>query len=800
MIFLAHIRNDNGVRVEQPLRDHCLHTAQYAAECLSGTGLENTAYLSGILHDMGKAKQTFMNYLEAGYCGEKVVRGSVNHTFAGVIYILETYHNEDPLDCLTSEMISCAIGGHHGIFDCTDLEGNNGFLHRLQKDKNEIDYYESVHNYFENVADEQAIDKLFQKSVQEVNNLFQSINSQWDGNSSNVWFQFSMAVRLLQSSVIYGDRRDTHEFMTGKNGNSDILPNWTKERIFMDEKLKHFNSDSGINKVRTVISDQCCDFANKPGGIYRLDVPTGGGKTLSALRYALNHAEKYDKKRIIFIIPLLSVLDQNAQVIREYISDQDMILEHHSNVIRENEDGESLDLYETVMDDWHSPIIISTLVQLLNIMFKDKTSAIERMQGLCDSVIVIDEVQSLPLKTTAMFNMALDFLSQYCHATIILSSATIPRLDTIKGWPLKLADNPDMVHLNDDELSVFKRSEIIDKTTPYGMSWEECTDFCEKRIQGNCSVLIICNTKKEARTLFKLLQEIVEGDWQIFHLSTSMCQVHRVDTLRRIQDQLAIVQDDNSGTVKANKVICVSTQLVEAGVDFSFECVIRVLAGIDNLAQAAGRCNRSNEYNGLGKVYLVNLKDENLKMIADISRSQDSTREVLAGNADLEGNELIGAQAAGEYYDAMYRLAGKEIKYPFKESGNPLYMADMLSNKNEFARDRTFVLRQPFKTMGQKFKVFEDNTIDILVPYGEGKGLIEKIKNSEADDSSVIELENTLKKAGKYTISVYEYQKSKLDDNDLLISACDGRVLILSEDAYNDFYGLGDIEDSKAEK
>ncbi len=800
MIFLAHIRNDKGVRIEQSLRDHCLQTAKYSAECLSGTGLENTAYLSGILHDMGKAKQAFMNYLEAGYCGEKVVRGSVNHTFAGVIYILEKYHNKDPMDYLTSEMISCAIGGHHGIFDCTDLEGNNGFLHRLQKDKNEIDYYESVHNYFENVADEQAIDKLFQKSVQEINNLFQSISSQWDGNSSNVWFQFSMAVRLLQSSVIYGDRRDTHEFMTGKNCNSDILPNWTNERIFMDEKLKHFNNNTGINKVRTVISDQCCDFANKPGGIYRLDVPTGGGKTLSALRYALNHAEKYDKKRIIFIIPLLSVLDQNAQVIREYISDQDMILEHHSNVIRENEDGESLDLYETMMDDWHSPIIISTLVQLLNIMFKDKTSAIERMQGLCDSVIVIDEVQSLPLKTTAMFNMALDFLSQYCHATIILSSATIPRLDTIKGWPLRLADNTDMVHLNDDELSEFKRSEIIDKTTPYGMSWEECTDFCEKRIQENCSALIICNTKKEARMLFKLLQEIAEDDWQIFHLSTSMCQAHRVDTLKKIQDQLAIVQDDNPGMVKANKVICVSTQLVEAGVDFSFECVIRVLAGIDNLAQAAGRCNRSNEYNGLGKVYLVNLKDENLKMIADISRSQDSTREVLAGSADLEGNELIGAQSAGEYYDAMYRLAGNEIKYPFKKSGNTLYMADMLSNRNEFARDGTYVLRQPFKTMGQKFKVFEDNTVDILVPYGEGKVLIKKIKNSEADDRSVIELENTLKKAGKYTISVYEYQKSKLDDNDFLISACDGRVLILSEDAYNDSYGLGDIEDSKVEK
>ncbi len=818
MKMLAHLKDENGMRKEQTLKDHCEQTARYAGTCLEGTGLENTAYIAGLLHDAGKAKQNFLQYLEDGYAGKPVKRGSVNHTFAGVIYILEKYHGgeADQWNCLTSEIISCGIGGHHALFDCVDMDGGNGFLHRLKKDRNEIDYEESMQNYFAEVAEESVIEELFQNSVEEIKAVFQKIRIEWNGDADKVWFQIGLTARLIQSAVIYGDRRDTREFMNGVDQNEESIPDWETQRKFLEKELEKMPSDSALNQVRASISNQCCDAAEKPCGIYRLNVPTGGGKTLASLRYALNHAEKYRKKRIIFIIPLLSVLDQNVQVIRNNISDQHMVLECHSNVVREKENEEELDPYETLMEDWHAPIIVSTLVQFLNILFDDRTSAVMRMQAFCDSVIVIDEVQSLPIKTVALFNMALNFLSSCCNATIILSSATQPDLERLE-WPIHLAKDPDMVQLSKKDLKVFQRAEIIDKTTPYGMSWDECTEFLKERILEHSSVLLICNTKKEARVLFERMQKLAMEGWQIFHLSTSICKEHRMDTLSDVLEQLKELQDGwtlQSNGVKPcssetedpglqRKVICISTQLVEAGVDFSFECVIRILAGIDNLAQAAGRCNRSNEYGALGKVYLINLKEENLNMLKEISRAQDSTRKLLTVCPNLKNDALIGDEAAEKYYDTLFYSMKEEIKYPFKECGETLYMVDFLANRHAFAsqnkENAKYVLKQPFKSMGNIFQVFDDDTVDILVPYQKGEDLINQILDLDKRPFDPKVLKNVLEEAKSYTISVFRYQKEKLESAGLLISACEGRILILDKSAYHDAYGLGDIAEPTVE-
>jgi CRISPR-associated endonuclease/helicase Cas3 len=228
---------------------------------------------------------------------------------------------------------------------------------------------------------------------------------------------------------------------------------WQKQLDYLNDKIEKFNQSSMLNRVRSDISKQCMEFAERPCGIYRLNVPTGAGKTISSLRYALAHAKKYGKKRIVFIIPFLSVLDQNAKVIREYIADSDLIVEHHSNVIRERK-GEQLDEYEILMEHWDAPIMISTMVQLLDILFGNKTSAIGRMRALCNSVIVIDEVQSIPKKTMEMFSMALNFLSCHCNATILLSSATQPCFEKL-DYALKLNDITDVVKLTKQQKEVF---------------------------------------------------------------------------------------------------------------------------------------------------------------------------------------------------------------------------------------------------------------------------------------------------------------------------------------------------------
>ncbi len=806
--MIAHLRKaEDGTRQEQTLQEHCLHVAIYACDSMSGTGLEHAAYLAGLLHDMGKAKQAFVDYLESAFAGNSVVRGSVNHTFAGVIYLLDKFHGDDAdrWERLTSEMLSCAIGGHHGIFDCVDLNGKNGFVHRLEKDRQEIGYEETLHNFFGEVTSESNIEELFRQSLEEIRNFFQNIKKQCEKDASGVWFQMALAVRLLQSVVIYADRRDTREFMQGDSVKTAEEADWDDQIASLERYLGKFSVDTWMNQVRAHISLQCRDAAERPCGIYRLDVPTGSGKTLATLRFALQHAKRYQKKRIIFIIPLLSVLDQNAEVIRASVRNPEMILEHHSNVIREQskEAAEELDPYEIMTEDWHSPIIISTMVQFLNNLFSGKTSAIARMQALCDSVIVLDEVQSLPIKVTAMFNMAMNFLCECCHATIVLSSATQPSFDQLGNWSIRLAKHPELVSLDEEERAAFQRSEIIDATTPYGLSEEECADFCSDCICENASVLLICNTKREAREIFMRIFDRAEEGWEVFHLSTAMCQAHRKLILHEVRQQLTEVQQEGAGS--GRKVICISTQLVEAGVDFSFECVIRIMAGIDNLAQAAGRCNRSNEYGHPGKVYLINLKNENLRMIPDITRAQDATRKVLTESAGVEGRKLIGAESSRNYYNAIFLYAGKETKYPFKEAGNTLYMADLLANSNEFAMHSAlngkFVFKQPFKVTGKKFQVFEEESTDVLVPFGEGEELIRQLREMPMGMISTSQFERLMKKAGQYTISIFANQKKALEENGLLESICGGRVFVLDAKAYHeDSYGLGDIKELEVEQ
>lgn len=796
MKSLAHLIIDEDIRIEQTLKDHCMKTANYAVQSIStaeSVNLYHTVYLAGLLHDMGKAKEEFHQYLENAANGKNVVRGSVNHTFAGVQWILQKFHTESasPWEKMTSEIIAFAIGAHHGLFDCVDLDGNNGFLYRLNKDKKELCYEEAVQNYFDQVIDEKEVINHFNEAVKEVEQFFQTCKSTCKNQKnpkSYVFFQLGMLIRLILSGVIYGDRRDTSEFMHQKMLQTDQKITWKDRRKFFEEKQSQLSSSSKINQVRHEISEQCVKAAEKAPGIYRMNVPTGGGKTLSALRYALAHAEIYHKKRIIFIIPLLSVLDQNVNVIRDYMLDRESVLEHHSNVIREQNTGDDLDQFEFLTENWNAPVVVSTLVQLLNILFSHQTSAIGRLQALCDSVIVIDEVQTLPKKITAMFNMALNFLQQFCHATIILSSATQPCFEELK-WPLHLADEPDLVHLSNSQLDVFRRSKIEDKHDPYGMDWDTCTDFCSGLMEKHSSLLVICNTKAEAKTLFERMQEQADwGGWDLYHLSTAMCQQHRLTVLKEIQEKLTDLQINVQKGRDIRKLICISTQVVEAGVDFSFEGVVRVMAGIDNLAQAAGRCNRSNEYGKQGTVYLINLKNEKLSMLQEIQNAQKSTRKVLEDWEQENTDTIIENAAAQKFYQYFYQEMEKEIEYPVKISGELFYLTKLLANQNANAntqKNKPYFFHQPFKTIGEQFKVFDDNTVDVIVPYEDGAYLSEKLRSLAASEFHLAEMKTIIQQARHYTISIYAWQKKRLDDAGLLTSIMDGRIYILDKKAYD---------------
>ncbi len=796
MNLIAHLTDDRGARKEQSLKEHCVQTAEYAKGSIGSADFQNTVYFAGLLHDMGKAKGEFVRYLEAAYRGEKVIKGSVNHSFAAVIWLLEHFHGNGSgiWERMACEIIGFAVGSHHGMLDCVDLDGENGFLHRQQKDKQELCYEETICNYVSEVATEDALLRHFQESVQEIRRFYDKAVTIYGRNRpSEVFFQISMLARLVLSSVIYGDRRDTGEFMDQQCSQETSKFSWKERRHYFEEKLKQLPQVSVLDQVRGEISDQCLEFAERQPGIYRLNVPTGGGKTLASLRFALAHADRHHKKRVIFIIPLLSVLDQNVKVIRDYLPDENEILEHHSNVVREKTEHDELDSFEFVAESWNYPIVVSTLVQFLNILFSHRTTAVERMAALCDSIIVIDEIQTLPTKLIAMFNRAMNFLHEFCNATIILSSATQPCFEELK-WPLRLSAEPDMVRLDEPQRRVFKRAEIIDKTNAYGMDWQECAEFCRDLMERHESLLIICNTKGEARVLFEKLKEGAEPEeWDIYHLSTAMCQKHRIDTLDQIQAGLQSLQAGIQEKKNARRILCVSTQLVEAGIDFSFEGVVRVLAGIDNLAQAAGRCNRSGEYGHPGMVYLINLKNENISMLPEIAHAQNSTRKVLALFQNRKDCSLIGEEMSRTFYQHLFAEAEDQTEYPTMIFGEKYHLARLLSNQNGSAgskKNKAFVLRQPFRTVGQEFKVFEQDTTDILVPYKEGKALIERLGEIAMPQFHIAELQGLLRQAKGYTVAVYEWQRKKLDQEGLLTTILDGRAYVLNEKAYEKTCGL----------
>ncbi len=761
--FWAHIRSGSEEAV-QTVEEHCRNAAEYAAKTMEPTGLSSAGYLAGLVHDAGKYTNRFQTYLREG----EGRRGSVNHTFAGVRMLLERFFTEDGFSGIACELLALASGGHHGLFDCVDSEGKSGFHHRLTKV--DTGYEEASENFFRRCASEEELDELFQKSCDELTPVLERILSMTDEYSEffddETAFYCGLLARLLLSAVIEGDRRDTAEFMNGAKfpmalDDEELRAMWSGCLARVENKLASLPAGTPIDRARRAISDQCRKSAEQPGGVFRLNVPTGGGKTLSSLRYALAHAQKFGKRRIIFTSPLLSILEQNAAVIREYVQDDSLILEHHSNLVR-TEDGERLDELELLTETWDAPIIITTLVQLLNTLFSGKTTAIRRFHSLCGSVIVIDEVQTVPSKMLSLFSLAVNFLAEVCGATVVLCSATQPCMEQITH-PIH-TPIPDLVPYDPDLWQVFQRTEIRHAGAK---SLEEIAGFAREQLSTADSLLIVCNKKSEAQRLYELLKG---DDLALFSLSAAMCVAHRRDTLEGLRQSLE--RHDR-------KTVCVSTQVIEAGVDISFGCVIRLCAGMDSVVQSAGRCNRSGEAGPgiLAPVFLVQCRGEKLARLLDIQWGRDATEELLAEfvlHPERCGGRLDSDEAIGYYYRALYREepCGHQ-DYVWKKGSPSLF--SLLSRNSHYENQEPYYFRQAFRQAGAIFQVFEEGTTDVIVPYGEGEELISELCGERAK-WDVPYLRSLLEKAKPYTVALYQYQIDRLSAEHSLVPLAGGAL------------------------
>ena len=778
MEHYAHKRELPGGAIEnQTVWAHLIGTARRAGECLRSVGLEKTAYLAGLLHDMGKFTAEFQRYLAQG---DRSKRGSVIHTFQGCRYVMERYHREGApaLSVIAAELISFAIGAHHGLFDCVDPARKIGLQYRAEKENISCD--EALRGFFSQEISEEEIDRLFFAASGELDPIIEQLERTY-ADDREYFFAVGLLARLLLSAVIEGDRCDTAAFINGASAHrwpADMTPIWKERLYYLEEKLAQFCSEKPIVKARQQISATCRAFAEKPPGIYRLDVPTGSGKTLSSLRYALAHAARFRKKRLIFTAPLLSILEQNADVIREYVGDDRLILEHHSNVVLTESTQEELDARELLAQSWDAPIIITTLIQLLNTVFAGKTTAIRRFQALCDSVIVIDEVQSVPTKMLTLFNLAISFLSEQCNATIVLCSATQPCLEkTVHS--LRHAPE-DIVPYDKTIWEVFRRTELCPVPS---CCLTEFPAFIRAKMETADSLLVICNKKSEAAYL---LENTRAPAYQSFHLSAAMCVQHRRDVLAALQRALA----------EKEKVLCIATQVMEAGMDISFDAVLRFTAGMDNIVQAAGRCNRNGSSEAPRPVYVANCSDEQLGKLRDIQRGKDAAIALMDAFQTAPGrfaNSLFSDASIRYYYQALYRdMEEGEQDYFVCEQKTTLF--DLLGMNETYAdedcADLPLVyLRQAFHTAGQAFSVFDEDTTDVLVPYGEGRRLAEELCTErcryDADHRAAV-----LKKMNDYTVSVYQYQKARLEREHALHPICDGCALVLADGFYDEIVGM----------
>lgn len=788
----AHIDREDPAH-RQTLRAHCREVAQLAQATLAPVGLGSLGYLAGLLHDFGKARPCFQEYLhESDPEVQRRKRGKINHSAAGAQFLATQYDSAKASNRLTLELLALAITGHHGFLsDCLKPDGTDALYQRVMPPDVEVEICSE--QFIPACADRTEISERLTQARAEAVALFRKLGQGTQADIREI--SLGLAARLLLSAVVDADRYNTMSFTM----HNAVPKQETADREFwaglcarLDQRLAEMPQTSPLNGWRQRISDACAQAASQAGGVYRLSAPTGGGKTLSSLRFALHHARIHEKARIFYIIPYTTILDQTAQELRRVLGDEPFIVEHHSGVVWEGRDPaapgkeEELDPRECYTERWNAPIVLTTMVQFLDTLFAGRNGCVRRMQGLTNAVLIFDEIQSIPTHCIELFSAACSFLSTQCGATILLCTATQPAFDQIR-LPLQSTDlTPEPEAL----FAAFRRTELIDLRERGAFTADTLAAFADDLLHAHSSLLIVLNTKSAVRRVFEALTGQAGPNVHLVHLSTSMCGAHRK----------AIVADLRTWLAQGERVICVSTQLIEAGIDLSFSCVIRSLAGLENIAQAAGRCNRHGEDPNPHPVYVIAFAGENLQHLPEIAMGQTiymRTLHQFPGQHDLLSPAVIDA-----YYRNRYQAqsANNLMSYPLSKKKVPTLpqddtMCSLLGmNKNaELAAGHHLnqsrmckLFRQSFATAGAAFRPIESTAVSVIVPYKEeGRALIAALLSAPAPDKAMA----LLRQAQQFAVGLFPYEREALERAGALCALPDG-TLILQDGFYNEHAGL----------
>jgi len=814
--FIAHIRESDGLI--QSLFDHLTETAELSEKFASKIGLKKCGKLIGLLHDFGKATQVFNDYIRSaagqidpdadGYVDSKEMKGKIDHSTAGAQYIYQAMNSSDPRQKSIMQLLSLVISSHHsGLIDCISPDGKDIYTRRMLKAKELSRIDEAKANIDKNIIDE--IGGIIKSAdiLDEYSKAVKSIVETKNDNTDTVTFKTSLLIRYLFSCLIDADRINTSDFEYKRNtkirNNFNYIP-WSKLIDKLEKKLSEYKNEDSIGIIRKEISDNCKDAAESSNGIFRLEVPTGGGKTLSSLRFALQHADKHKMDRIIYVIPYTSIIDQNAQVAREIFEEKTesgeytnkVVLEHHSNLTPDEENTRQ----KLLAENWDSQIVFTTMIQFFESLFGHGTRNVRRLHQLANSVIIFDEIQTLPLNFVYMYNVAMRFIVKGCGSSVVLCTATQPLLDRVEPLAFSLPIDPERkIIKNTYEIySKLNRIKVINKINSSGYSDDSIADLVYKEAQCSGNALVVVNTKASSVILFKKIEKLIEQyDKEyinLFHLNTHMCAAHRMIVIKELKDKL----------LEKKPVICVSTQMIEAGVDIDFNSVIRYLAGLDSITQAAGRCNRNGKLSPkLGKVIIVNPENENLERLKDIKSGRDITLRIIdeyKKDPEKFDNDILGLKAMERYYQYFFYDRKNIMNYPVSknksiERNDDLFnlLSQNLQSVLEYKRQNNcrppdIVFRQSFNTASEMFKAIDSPTMGIVVPYGDaGKNIISEL-------CSVREIEKQyglLKKSQRYSVNVYKYVFEKLAKERAICEVQkDTGTYYLADEYYHDKFGL----------
>ena len=765
----------------QDLYNH-LNNVSLIAKNFSKT--ENLSRLSGLLHDLGKTAFKFQNYLING--GEK---GSVIHSLQGAFFTAEINCDNSYSAKLLKEILEIAIISHHsGISDGLSLDGENNFFEKLNRRADPDLSFNEIKSKITFLSQdfENEVNYLFKKASEEITLFLSYIKNNYNSKES-AHFALGLFTKYIYSCLIDADRLDAYLFDIKEKYRPEIC-DWDILIGIFEGNISKLGQNNEISNIRNLISDKCKNAADRETGIYQLSVPTGGGKTFSSLRFALHHAKKCGKKRIIYVIPYLSIIEQTAQKFKEILNLDDnsnILLEHHSNIISPDDDEER-SLRKLATSRWDNPIIITTMVQFLETVMSSKASKLRKFHNMEDSVIIFDEIQSLPVNSINLFNEVISFLSKFLNVTVLLCTATQPLLDQTQRKNLLLSKNSSLIEKTDN-FEKLKRTKIIFEQEK---NLIELSLFSSEKAVENDNCLIIVNTKKQAKDLFYALQTEVSKNIKIFHLSTLMCSAHRFSILEELRE----------GLNKKEKIICVSTPLIEAGVDISFSCVIRAMAGLDSITQAAGRCNRNGEYQNTKNVYVVPIKTENLDKLPDIKIGKEITARLLYENkqADFFSSDILK-----KYYHYYFSNRKEIMDFPVKINGIDSSVYALLSDNrvgktnyfNRTGKNYDFVIAQAFSSADEKFNVIANNTESVIVNYGESKELLNLFKNTY----SLKEKIRLIRKLEKFSVALFRDVEFKIlyDKGAIEILDEEFGIKVLNENYYSETGVITEIDIQK---